>query len=1096
MARPLSIYRGYCTGSGLGELPGDASGRGEQYVAADSELWKVPGLADEARKWMTLYDDQSVAIADNIEGWSYFGYRDLRFVVKLIPSGEFGTRLAYFSHARAWRIGDFQGSDDPGALLGRSDAFHPAWREGQPIRPVPDVRPAMVWREAVHAQPWVAIRLLAQLYRACVTHRPVVMGQPFHAFLSGSRLHQLVAFARAALPADIKRDCRIRVYTGYPEAYLGELKADLVIIPMELLNKVRAARPDVTLLDTDAKAKSGSEADVRYAREVVDRVVALQEFPDSLFTFTRRVAFPRDRIPSEVEAASVPVIYNLVAVAGNRVSMDKLLEHEVKEAAQRKTVLNWNQLITEEEWRHFSQGALAKAALTLATSDDLRTLRQRVREELAKKNAQLDMEALEWTRALSQEIRPAEILKLAQDKLVSRSGLVSLLRQISGDEICALLTDRYNVQQVTSILCDADIPEEWTEALARDSAPLAAILRLAKKGPAWRKIVYLNVSNRVTSAEADPAWLPDLLTLGPPNPLPNLEQYLDFAELLERMDSDEGRREIVNLQNFIQTSEERRRLCQILSRSRWPVLSKYFTIPSSWDPDVADLLLGSRDQLARIDTDRLLKLVGSGKPFSGDLLSALDQKMERHLDATTGSLVRARRWLEWRSFRRNALPSFSYRDCARIWLRIRPNDPSLEEWKRVMSDLGQLSLEMLQDLHRRFPDTNRPWPQVQLFEDEQLADMAELCPDLGVVAELAELMGSNIPAYGAVLISSRFVRKVSEQALRCLNGRYATQTPVPLDEAQYLFENAGSRRQDALVVLSQSVIMNMINSTEEAERVATRTQLWDEPSFHKLAVDWLRHKFDRNQPSQWKVPEVLNRYVTESWSPVGKADSVLEAVAEACLERGLSRLADFLQPDFYVKLVRALLHGESANPVWQTFVVEVKKFNNSQVDQHPLRILTKKIQSLPLEQQQGIAERGWTTFKQACLLIPESICFFAVCQNTLPIIHLAAGMRQDVSLGKVAKGVLYVTNAHNHFEPAAWWAAFFESVKICHRRSAWQKQGERSELVLAVLSDALSDFDLPLGRRDGITELGKYMLAVLSETELQGNMKGAKRPGA
>jgi hypothetical protein len=1062
--------------------------RGEQYVAADGELWKDPGLANEARKWMTLYDDQSVAIGDNIEGWSYFGYRDLRFVVRLIPSGQFGTRLAYFAHARGWRLSDFQGSDDPGALLGRSDAFHPAWREGQPIRPGPDIRPTMVWTEAVQAQPWVAIRLLAQLYRACVTGRPVVMGQPFHAFLSGSRLHQLVAFARAALPADIKRDCRIRVYTGQPEAYLGELKAHLVVIPIELTNKARAARPDAIVLDQDAKIKSGSEADDRYSRQVVERVVALQDFPDSLFTFTRRVNFPRDRIPNEVEAASVPVIYNLVAVAGNRASMNELLEHEIKEAAQRKIVLNWNELIPEEAWRNFSHEALAKAALTLGTSDDLRALRQRVREELAGKRVQLDMEALEWTRTLPSEIRPAEILELAQAKLVSRSGLVSLLRQISGSEIAALLTDRYTVQQVTSILCDVDIPEEWNAALAQDSAPLPAMLRMAKKGPAWRKVVYLNVSNRVTIGETVPACLPDLLAVGPPEPLPNLEQYLDFAELLDRMDSDEGRQEIVNLQRLIETSEARRRLCELLRSSRWTALSKYFIVPASWDPDVAEILRGLRDQLVRIDTDRLLKLGGAGDPLSADIVSILDQKMERHLEATTGSLVRARRWLEWRSFRRSAPTSFSSRDCARIWLRIRPNNPSLEEWKQVINDLGQLSSEILQELRSRFPNTSRPWPEVQLFEDEQLSDMAALCPDLGGVADLAELVGSNIPAYGAILISSRFVQKVSEEALRCLSGRDATHTPIPLDEAQYLFENAGSRRQEALAVLGRSVIENMPESTEETERVATRTQLWGERFFQKQAVDWLRHKFDRNQPSQWRVPEVLNRHVTESWPPIGKADHILEAVAEACLERGLSRLADFLQPDFYGKLVRILLRGEFADAAWPRLINEIKNFKDG-VEQHPLMLLARKIKKLSLEQQQGIAERGWITFKQVCFSTDGSSFFFGACQRFVPVIHLAVAMRPNLGLGKVVKGVLYLAEKHDYFEYGPWWTALFENINTYLR----ERIRDRPEVVWSMLYDTLCDLDLPAGRREGITELTKCMSALLAAEGPSSFVSGASR---
>ena len=81
-------------------MPGDVPGeiQGEQYIAADKQLWQDAGLAHAVRKWMTLYDDYGVAetavnTEESIEGWSYFGYRNLRFVVRLISNGKFALGL-------------------------------------------------------------------------------------------------------------------------------------------------------------------------------------------------------------------------------------------------------------------------------------------------------------------------------------------------------------------------------------------------------------------------------------------------------------------------------------------------------------------------------------------------------------------------------------------------------------------------------------------------------------------------------------------------------------------------------------------------------------------------------------------------------------------------------------------------------------------------------------------------------------------------------------------------------------------------------------------------------------------------------------------
>lgn len=1072
MLRPSpSIYRGYCTHNGLGELPTDAVGsvRGEQYVAADAQLWKDPDLVNEARRWMTLYDGSSVA--DNVEGWSYFGYRDLRFVVRLISAGRFGSRLAYFAHARSWLVSDFRGGDDPGALLGRSDAFHPAWKEGQPIQPLSAVQPAMVWRDAVAAQPRVAVRLLAQLYRACMAGPSVVMEVPLSAFAAGSPIQQLVAFSRAALPLQIKCDCRIRVFTGKPDAYLREPKAHLVVIPEEFKLSVPT---DAILLNKEAECKRGSSADESYARAVVDRLLALREFPESLFFFAARVNSPSDRTPNDVEVASVPLIYNLVAVSGNGARMDELLEYERNQATKRNLVLNWSELIKPEEWSQFSPATLVKVALSPGTTPDLLALRQHVREELLRRNIYLDAQALQWIAPLSRDARPAEILDLVRDQLISRAGLVSLLGQISGNQIAALLTDRNLVFQVTGILSDVEIPAEWYQALAKNPGPLAALITMARRAAGWRKIVYMNVSQRVTSGETVPGCLPGLIELPPPDPVADLDQYLDFAELLDRMESDKGRLQIVNLQSRLETREDRRRLFELLKQPRWQALPKYFNVPEKWDRDVGYLLLSSPEQVARINTDRVLRLTQSEGQFPDHVVSLLDQRMERAPEETTRALVTTGNWRAWRlSPRSKRIPAL-FESSARAWFSSSPTSVTLEEWKQVMTDLGQISSEFLQELRSRLPGRNEPWPQIPLFEEEQLSDMADRCPDLGALAELAETASSSAPRYAEVRSHSRFTPNISELALRCLGPYAPGHELLSLAEAEHLLQHAGNRRQKALIALGRSVIGNMSDRADEAERVATQAQLWEDASFQQQLVEWLRgHRLD--QSPQLSMLNVLNRHVPDSRSLTGKTDEVLEQLADSYLQMGLTRLADFLRPDFHGKLVRALLRGKSDNAVWQKLVEDLKKFN-APLNQHPLMLLADKIKKLSPDQRRAIAEQGWPTFKRVCLTVPESSYLFGACQKVVPVLHLAVAMRHTMSLGKVAKSILFLAEGHNYFEYGAWWTTFFETV------SAFLRDGlvDRAEVVWTVLSGALADLDLSAGRREGITELGKYMSQVLA----------------
>src|SRR4051812_37840667 len=123
--KTFSLYRGQSR-SGIGEGPGNPPvPHGEQYLAADGTLAADGELLKAARSWMTPdwrgTDEQE--LGEEIEAWSYFRYGQLRLVARLAAAGIYDRRAAYFAHGRAFPADEIAGACDPGAYLGRSEAF-------------------------------------------------------------------------------------------------------------------------------------------------------------------------------------------------------------------------------------------------------------------------------------------------------------------------------------------------------------------------------------------------------------------------------------------------------------------------------------------------------------------------------------------------------------------------------------------------------------------------------------------------------------------------------------------------------------------------------------------------------------------------------------------------------------------------------------------------------------------------------------------------------------------------------------------------------------------------------------------------------------
>ncbi|HEV2992593.1 MAG TPA: hypothetical protein VG759_29445, partial [Candidatus Angelobacter sp.] len=940
----------------------------------------------------------------------------------------------------------------------------------------------MVWQQIIKTRSRAAIRLLAQLYRACVTGQPVVMGVPFREFVAGSSLHPLISFARAALPMEIKRDCRIRIFTGQPESYLSGVGANLVVVPEELAPSSLAARPDAALLDLNCELKAGPDADRAYAEIMVERVLKL---PEMLIPCTGRLRFPASRLPNAAEVAKVAPIYNLVAASGNQSLMDDLFDHFQKEAKTRDVALDWKGIIEPEDWKQFSQSKLINLAFSQADSADLRALRKQSREELSARRLDLDGPGKAWIASLDQSSKSREILDLVQARLLSRDLSIALLRGISLHELSQLLDNPEMAGIVAEILCQSEISDEAAARLTERADHVRSMITVARDLPARRRAADIMVKSLACRKNL-PAGLTeaDLLALEPPEANTQLENYLNWAEVLELADSGHAPQRIARLGGDLQGRANRRKLFELLADSRFTALQRHFVAPQSWDNDIGDLLLDSTEQMGRVqDTDRLAVLAVTASSFPPKARLVLDERMERRPEETTRALVGADCWLAWRrASRGRELARFSFRDCAANWILSGVTNPKVEEWKQVVLDLNYLSADDVRVLRSRFPGVQPPWPQISLFEEEQLWDVAGLCSDLAAVAELAEGVATGSPDYATVLGHSRFAGRISPQALRFLSqspdkDAHLQEPHIELDEARYLAEKSGNRRARAVAVLIQAIIAVFPERAAQAEIAANEARLWNEPVFQKQVALWLTQRHHGTAPwEDLSLLEMLNGHFEKSSVPISQSDPSLEKLAWLYFDRGLSGLADLLQPDLYGRLVRSLLRGDTNRSLWKKLIDQINNSSQVAAEYHPLLLLTKKVTTLPTLHQSRIQVQGWSIFKTIYLLeLPVSSCFLIQHGNILPALCLASSLRRDTSIGAVVSGILPLAGVNAFFSDPEWWEALLDSMERC-RANVGLATPDRMEMAQSVLLEALQR--LPELPETGIMRLeermGKY----------------------
>lgn len=735
MTQPLSIYRGQST-AGIGEGPDRPNIRGEQFIAAEGPLHDKETL-DAVRSWMTLDASgaDNDALGERIEGWSYFPLAGRRFLVRLGWAPQYtasDARAAYFSHAQAFSTEDFAEGFDPGALLGRTELFDPPWvggkrpadaRRGDPQ----SVSEAIDFERVLKEAEPPAQRFLGHLLQSLIQRYAVIVAVPSAEFVTGGLLHKEIAFARAALPLSLKRDCRIRVYTTRPSHFLKEQRADLVVIPEAHVTEALRACRDAVLLDRTGTRREGRElaSGVReYADAVVQRSKKLRH---ALLRFAERVSphLSSSELPTASQVEKARILFNAIGVADSPDQLGSLLTRRLAERAAEVGPLLPG-LLTDEEWRRMPDKALTEilvGRLDLDATEGGRTFLDLVEVAARNRGLCLNTGSLppDWRAPLDGDHvrRLARLLggrQGASEQLVSPmlaarlSSATPLQHLASSAPLCpflraerasSLLGGREReAAQLASAASEPAVFEElfqatregqlgfaWVErfideAAPRDLLPQAARLLEACRGDVgWRSLLPL-LLGRLLALDATPQELgrcAALAALETP-PASDLSLHLDLLELTARS----GARELSSALDALVRSlptivlESDRLLlmdaalgAQRKAPGREVVVDQdgRLRFPEEWDEHVAPLMLADpgAPTLALQSLLRLAPwLLPSADAARRGFAKAIDQAMARDLVGTTRVLIEHDLWLTWRSTAQLDQPTAA-RDAARAW---------------------------------------------------------------------------------------------------------------------------------------------------------------------------------------------------------------------------------------------------------------------------------------------------------------------------------------------------------------------------------------------------------------------------------------------
>jgi hypothetical protein len=1076
----LSVYRGQSR-SGIGEGLGRPVSHGEQYLAAAPELLASEPLLDAVRPWMTLGSDPAdhERLSDGLEGWSVLRLHGFDLVARLVSAGRYERRAAFFAHGRLWPSEPGCPGFDPGLHVGRSEMFERPFRDDDPGERVPEAAPALVRPDQVAAEPGVAALLLAHLLEGCVRGRPLIVAAPIADFAAGTALHALVSFARGALPADLKVDCRVRIYTRKPELFLGHLAANMVVLPEDSFERALTARPDATVLGRQGKRLAGEAPDAQalaYAQAVAERAIRI---PGGLALFSERYRDRRSRrgLPVAADVCALPVSYNLaVALAGSAETSGDLLRSYLPDAAAKLgTQVDWGRLLTPEEWRRFPAEALEDFLLLdpQALAPGARAL-QEAAERVVGQAAPIDSRLLSWWDPNDPGKR-RRLLALA----AARAEAWELLQH-------AVEERRFSADWARAYLEQASEPQLIEAARRLFAAP-----GFLRGGGPWQD-VSRQLLDALRGLATPPRQLAPVVrqageTLAPAD---DLALYLRLTDLAAALGS-EDRLVVRLLESLADLDEPESRALLVEAaldpRRRWLKPGALVGNGELRPPGLvehADRLAGEDEILAALHPAALLRL---GAHLTSDrnrarLLGELDERMARDPEATTDVLVRAGWWLTWR--RGSRLGAVQLDRAAREWLAAAAwsDDeivPPREDWNAVLADLPlQLSGPEMKRLRAEAGPRRLPWPWIAPFEEDQLAALVGKAADLGSLAELAEALAGDerfqetgLPSAASyVLARSRFAGRLPPDALGWLQAK-PPRMPLPLrlQESSDLWRAAGHRQTEALAARISSVAAALAaGDVEQALEAAEEPYLWREPAFLAELAGWLCSRGSL-EGLDGHLVEWIDQHVdgAPARHPERPPPGLIQELVHR--ERPFTHVARLLSPGLLDEATRmallaaacrALAQGREDDGCWPALATEVARHLAANGGgPSPLSALADQVRLGQAAERRGFRDHGWKTFMAVVRRHAGLLGYRARQGAALPVFDLAASLYGPGATGQAALQVLWLRGSEGEATRREAWAALVRGLGNRPRGQGHDGPDERDDVALALVLAATEELD-------------------------------------
>lgn len=1044
MPRLYSAFRAWCTG--IGNAPGSRLvGAGDQYLAMDQEPWHEPGLPETLGMWLTLNvpEERYEVVGDRLEAWMSAPVGRWHFVGRLSTfDRDLHGRPSYFAHGRGWRATEWTDPEfDPGVLLGDASAFdlpRLTPEAGQASRPPEPLDRLEVACDLLKVQQYAAAtaRLVAWLWEAIETGRAVVCFAPLEEFLVGSPLATLACIARAALPIEIRRRAKIRVYADTPQAFL-EAGVHLLLLVRDHAAVIERFHPTVLeFCDGSIEGPRAAARHEEYADAVIQRA---RSYPRELLRFGA-TAGRRLRSAFRTEkgiGTSVEIAYDLAVAGSFEDAHDSLLRKRLfpEAVARSSTTLFWTELLDDADWSTFGTAALTHVAVSPAPSSDSAGLRSLARRALATRRICID-EDIErrWSpnADAGRDIINWCIGTSGHSLSFAMAG--RLLRTLSPEDAAELLLDETCMVPFADLTAEQPLPDMWRVSSLLDPPPLTAgqmLLAVADSShaPAWRQwidhwVVAVARGEQVPQQVGEAA-----ISVGAS--VADLNTAIAYGDVYTWHDPSGGHalRHMTSLRRRSLPPEERGILVDRCAQGTSEFLERH--APLAW------LLDG-------LSAEEVILLV----PF-------LDRRMTSRTADTVAALVRSGWWAQWA--RSSSSTELRYRATLE-WLCDNHRGDQTTDWDEVTRALdGRLSGD---DLTIVLQKGLRDACMRQMPLAKQ-AELAACAADLGACALLAEMRPR--PAYQDVETIARqrtsLFDGLPDGVLRLVGTAGGLMPSLTLLEAESLIARSGCRRAHAVAACVNSMLSDAARGLLAAPAAASAS-LWDDVDVRRAITEWVeqhaRRLEDRGAALMAWLPDhvagPLHRVCgpavvvraggrPEATSPTGPAGG---SVTHAALTAMCAAAAD--------------------DKTWSALAKECAYATRTMP--HPLAEMAECVLRLDSDMRDRLSQFGWTALEQAIAKHPVLTDVPCGYGGALPVFVLLLRTGTDMKLHDVALRVInWRTRLKTKPQPE-WFASLLRAMNHATRMSGARSADDSADAAIACLVADISRGSFPDGFRE------------------------------